>query len=106
MKDLIKEKGLWGYVSKDGEEVVERMKKESEGQLTIQDPLMAGCTTFMSYAVDCGGVYLLGSNPEGGHYCPLCEAEKYGGGGTAEDWMNSFYTQMEEDFRKKGLIGN
>jgi hypothetical protein len=76
----VKNRGLWSLVLKSGEEAMDNMRKEVEGKPHKFDPLMAANNAIWNFALDTGGLYMLGQNPDStddGHFCPLCEAKKY-----------------------------
>lgn len=90
LRQGIEDRGLSGLVAGDGRRAVEALQRQSEGSDTPQDfdPLMSANLAIWSKALEIGGLYLLGEDEQGNHYCPLCEAEAHGGPGTAEMWIN------------------
>ena len=84
LQDAIRARDLWHLVN-DGESAIERIKAELKGKasLATYDPLLDATSMIYGRAIEAGGVYLLT-----GPYCPLCEADKYNGAGTAEEWID------------------
>lgn len=80
LRDAIKVRGLFDFVSGSGEEAVKNLVSASERPTKKNyDPLMSAHNMIIGNAINAGGAYLLGVNPDGpeGHYCPVCEAEKH-----------------------------
>lgn len=97
----IEARGLSHLVAKSGADAAKRMVEELRGQATddTYDPLMAAHWMLSGRALECGGSYLLG-----GEYCPLCEAEKGGGPGTAAQWVEGCTDAVRKHCIEKGLI--
>lgn len=69
-------RGLTHLVARDGAEAVKRLKSEADGTATpfTYDPLMAAHNMVIARALKLGGIGMLGTAPDGGEYCPVCEA--------------------------------
>ena len=64
----IKDNGIWHLVANDAAEAVERIAAKNP------DPLVAATMMIYGEAMKCGGPYLVMPRPDGGEYCPVCEA--------------------------------
>lgn len=108
LQEHIKEKGMIDFVASGGKEIASRMKKESKGEGTIPDPLMWAHNQIVQQAISSGGLYVMGMDENGEHYCPLCEARKNGPEDVNldEEWMDNCTDHIQEYFKGKGLIGN
>lgn len=106
LKKAIEEKGLSNLVSKDGKQVVERIKKELNNEHTIADPLLNAWMAIVNNALGAGGVYLLQKDEEGNHYCPLCEGEKHAGPGTADWFISNAAEEQCTKAKEAGLLNN
>jgi hypothetical protein len=78
LREAIGARGLSGLISKGGEQATKRVTAELSGASEREtfDPLMAANFAIWSRALDVGGLYLMGTDPEGKEYCPLCELDK------------------------------
>jgi hypothetical protein len=77
LRQAIKGHGIWDLVATSGEEAISQMTDNLKGvpeTLERYDPLMATHNMIWGKAMEFGGLYLLGRNPDDpdGHYCPLC----------------------------------
>lgn len=109
LRQAIKDNGLWEFVSHSGQEVVGRMKKELEGQITVPDPLMTAHNMITGRAIEHGGLYLMTAKEDGSHYCPLCELDEHApkppdGKVPSDWWINSCAEHLKKDFIEKGWL--
>lgn len=110
LRDKIKERGLDHLVSKDGEQAINRLKKELDDQHHIQDPLLSAWFSIMNNALSMGGMYLLGRDENGNHYCPMCEGNKHTkieGFSCASEWF--IERSVDDQYNKAkeaGLLNN
>jgi len=106
LRKAIDDRGLSGLVAGDGHKAHAAMVREIEGRSEPGDwdPLMAANWSIHSRALECGGLYLLASDENGRQYCPLCEAEKHGGAGCAQEWIDGCSNAMLEHARENHLI--
>ncbi len=98
-----------GLGAKSGEAAVEDMKIELAGGKVAFDPLMSMHHHWTGNALQQGGLYImnidLGANPDNeGHYCPLCEYEKYMKDFDAKRDIGVIADQMREHAIQEGLI--
>ena len=87
LRHAIAVRGLNDFVAAGGGELLERIKGELEDKPQTKrnfDPLLSANFALMSNAIRGGGLYLLGLKPDGGEYCPVCEAEAHGQTGWIE----------------------
>ena len=108
LRQAITDRGLDKFVSNSGEDAAQKLANQLEpgmGKVESYDPLMNAFISIMSNALDNGGPYLLMEDPDGNHYCPLCEAEKHSGNpGIAERWIGYASDEQLECAREYGLI--
>lgn len=79
LRAAIDVRGLSHLVAKDGADCAGRLQRElREGKPIVDeyDPLMSCHWMIFNEALRQGGMGLLGTPPEGGSYCPICEAVK------------------------------
>lgn len=105
MREAIAKRGLDHLVSKDGHQAVDRIVKEAEGKNTKRDydPLMGLNWMIFGRALECGGLYLMGTQPDGSPYCPLCEAGVHGV--VAQEWVDGASDAVLEYCKVNGLQG-
>lgn len=79
LRAAIDQRGLTPLVAKDGRMAMQNTVLELEGRADEAqfDPLMNAHWMIVGRALDLGGMYLMGSTPEGGEYCPVCEVMKH-----------------------------
>lgn len=117
LHDAIKDRGLWHLVAKSGEAAQEAAKRQLEGTDTAADfdPLMSAHWAIYARAIDCGGLYLMGTDESGandGDFCPLCELNKHadrtgmpeGQGEPSDHWINGCCDAQLEYARELGLV--
>jgi len=106
LRKAIDDRGLSGLVAGDGIKAAAAMERELKGMSEPgdYDPLMSAHWAITSAALEAGGLYLMGDNPEGAEYCPLCEAEKQGGSGTASDWITGCCDAQLKHAREQKLV--
>jgi hypothetical protein len=98
LKELIRSKGLWDFVSSSGEEACQRMRDELDGKSVTKktfDPLIGAHNMIVNAALEMGGIYVIGVDEEGNDYCPICEAEKH----DAMDWPEKAVDAVVEMMR-------
>lgn len=100
LKDKIEEQGMSHLISKNGHEIVERMK---EGKF---DPLMSCHNIILRNAVENGGTYLLKEKPDSDdeHYCPLCELDKHSKTPKSSEWIKLAVKEALEYCRENKLL--
>lgn len=100
LKKLTEDNGLMHLVHKDGKSAVDSLRKHVDGTGTLDDydPLMDAHNMLTSNALKCGGLYLLE-----GELCPMCEADKNAGDGTADEWMVGCTDAVLKYCQEKGL---
>lgn len=108
-REAVESRGLSSLVAADGKEAVSRVMDEFNGGDMKKnfDPLMSMNFHFTNNALSCGGLYLMGTPPDGendGHYCPICEFVK-----NARDWdakveIAKVADQMREWALAEGLV--
>lgn len=81
-RDAVRDAGLDGLGSRDGEEAIERFTAELQEVSPEKnfDPLMSMNSHWWSVALKCGGLAMMGETPDGsndGHFCPLCELDSH-----------------------------
>lgn len=92
LKQAIKAKGLFDFVSGTGKEAMTRIVGQLQGQSETKqnfDPLMACNNMLWGNALQVGGLYLMGTDEQGNEYCPVCEADKHGQTGWIDCAVNS-----------------
>lgn len=118
MREEIEQRGLTGLVAKSGEAALAaevRQLEEAKATGTISerttketfDPLMSMHWHFTNNALECGGLYLMGSREDGkndGEYCPVCEFEAHQEGFVAKDAVGAVADQMRVYCIEQGLI--
>lgn len=106
LRAAIDERGLSHLIAADGRKPAEAIVRELEGHPEPRDwdPLMSANWAIHSQALQCGGLYLMGEDENGREYCPLCEAEKRGGEGTANEWVNGCSDAMLAHAREMKLV--
>jgi rubredoxin len=108
LKELIKEAGLYGFVAKGGENLVERLEKEKRGEFVIPDPLLTCHNNLIVLAIQQGGPYLMGKDEEGKDYCPMCECkiggQKNGFEDLDEQWLTTEVGRAKDYFKLHGLL--
>lgn len=114
LRAAIDARGLSHLVAKSGEECVGRVARElKQGQPIADeyDPLMSCNWMIFEQALRCGGIRLMGTPPEGGEYCPICEAVKAlaAQDGTTEEealkeWIDGPADGALAYAREKGLV--
>jgi hypothetical protein len=79
LRAAIKVRGIYDLVSDSGEEAIKRTVEVINGVDTVEnfDPLLSANYMICGNALSAGGLYLMGVDESGKHYCPLCEAEKH-----------------------------
>lgn len=92
LRNAIKGHGVFDLVPSSGAEAVSRLKDTMSGEkktLERYDPLMDSHNMIVATAMQAGGPYIIGHNPDDpeGHYCPLCEVEKHLGAEEADKWI-------------------
>ncbi len=100
----IKEKGLWGLVSKSGEAAKNKFLKEIKGGYLIKDPLMTANFAIMNNAIERGGIYLLTNDENGKPYCPLCEVKKNIGEDEDKKWIVYAVNEQYDIAIKTGIL--
>jgi len=92
--------------ARNPEGAIERIKEELKGEDNPEtfDPLMAANNMIWAAGLREGGLYLMGRDEKGNEYCPLCEAEKHGGPGTAKNWIEGCTDSLYEHCKQIGLI--
>lgn len=105
-RDAIDSRGMGGLVAGSGEEAFERMTDELKGGKPPFDPLMSMNWHWSNAALESGGLYIMGQNPDDadGHYCPLCEFTKHAKGFDATTEVGRIADQMLEHCRAEGLV--
>lgn len=111
LRDKIKEQGMFHLVARDGHKLIERFKKEKEGQATIPDPLIEAHNMILQRAIECMGIGIMGTNekdPEG-HYCPCCCANEHlkpheNGQVCADYWIDSLTIYLHDEYKKEGWL--
>lgn len=111
-RKAIEDSGMGHLGAKSGEEAIENMKTEMEGETPPFDPLMSAWSLVSGTALRLGGPYLMN-----GDYCPVCELMKHTAGWgseqsnepVGEEWVENHYTvkvveYIAEMAREKGLI--
>lgn len=68
------------------------------------DPMISMHWHFTNQALKYGGPYLLGHDPNGDQYCPICEFEKHAEGFVAKDEIDDVAGQMATWARSVSLI--
>lgn len=115
MRDAVDARGMSGLIAKDGETALENEVAQLEAakagdpepyKAAPFDPLMSLHWHFTNDALRCGGLYLMGENPdaEDKHFCPICEFEKHAEGFVAKEAIGSIADQMAAHCRAEGLI--
>src|SRR5689334_6280406 len=80
LKQAIHARGAGGMIT-DSKGLTKSIEAELAGKPPTQksyDPLFAAHNMIVSNALEVGGLYLMGQDPEGKEYCPLCEVAKHG----------------------------
>jgi hypothetical protein len=104
LREAIRTRKLDHLVPKSGEEAVERLKDELEGNPDQFDPLMAAHNMVVGNAMN-----ILGLSLFTGDLCPLCEVEKAGkeeglGDGTASGWVTASADGVLSHCREHNLL--
>lgn len=103
LKQAITDKGMFHLVSKDGHELLDRMKKELNEEFAQFDPLMSAHNSIVSAAIAAGGIGIMGRDENGNEYCPLCECDKHLPDG-ARDWIDGATECSLEYCREHDLL--
>ncbi len=77
VKAAIQMRGLQPLVSKNGEQVIDRMMANLNGNTQVRDPLANVTFAIYTEALRTGGLYLMGADEYGNEFCPLCELDKH-----------------------------
>lgn len=113
LKEAIRVRGLYKFVSKSGTEAVQRLARGDEHPEETPDPLMDANMRITMMALDQGGVTLMAPNDDGSERCPLCEVERCGvkadghpeqGPGWASIWINECCDQIRNEFVEHGAL--
>lgn len=76
LKAALDERGLGGFVAKDGEEAAKRLVGEHATEKANFDPLMGAYNAILARALAILGLALFVSEDEGAENCPLCMLQK------------------------------
>jgi hypothetical protein len=82
LKDAIKIRDLWQFVSGDGVKATAKIKQQIAGDSGVQvfDPLLNANFAIWNNALEMVGPYLISLDPETNEpYCPICESLKHNG---------------------------
>lgn len=106
LRKTIENSGMGGLIAGSGERAAAALARQLSGAVEKQDfdPLMNSNWAIMSHALKLGGLYLMSADEAGNQYCPLCEAEKHGGPGTASSWIEGCCDAQLQAARELGLI--
>jgi hypothetical protein len=103
LKEAIKERGLWPYVSQGGEEVARRTvaSLEDGDSKDTFDPLMGAHWAIVHNAMSMvdNPVYFFATDK----CCPICESER-GGGPEAEWWIKNSADEQKQKALAMGLL--
>lgn len=77
LRQAIKDRGMESLVPTSGAEAEARMAEVAAGNASAFDPLMACHWMIVNRAVEFGGLYLIMAKPDGGDFCPVCEAMEH-----------------------------
>jgi hypothetical protein len=102
LRNAIKERGIDHLGAKTGEQVIEEMKADLEGQKRPYDPLLDCHWMITCRAMELGGLYLMTQKEDGSNYCPICEVIAHGG--DEDHWINGPADAALEECRKRGLV--
>lgn len=108
-REAVEQNGLSSLISKDGDELAERLAASMEDpqEVTNFDPLFAMSNHFVCEALKAGGLYLMGKPADGsndGQFCPICEFIKHSKDFDAKAQIDNIAVQMAIWARGKGLI--
>jgi len=101
LRAAIEVRGLDCFAASNGKDAARYLKAQAAGEPTeYYDPLMTAYLAICTYAVACGGCYLLHGN-----YCPLCEVDKHPESGTnSEGWVNDACDGVLKQARAMRLV--
>ena len=111
VRQAIADRGMDHLGARGGEQALENIKAELEGEETPFDPYMTVNMMIWNRALQMGGLYLMELREDGSHYCPVCEALLHmepPEGKTKEDqerfWIDGPVNAALEEAREKGAI--
>jgi hypothetical protein len=103
LKEAINQKGMSHLISKSGEELADRLKKEINKELTTYDPLMAANLAIAAASIKDAGIGIMGLDENENPYCPLCEVDKHLEEG-AKDWIEGSTDDCLEYCKNNNLL--
>jgi len=107
LRQAIHDRGLSHLVSRDGDEVANRMKAELEGRASVftWDPLLDVNNRIMCRALEVGGLAMLHPKEDGKPRCPICHAMEHSGEpkGTEKHWIQGPASAALEYARQEGV---
>lgn len=124
LRQGIIDRGMYHLVSQGEDKLVDRVQRESEGQMIIPDPLFMAHNMIVERSVKTLGVYVLMSKDstankgltdengiaEGNHYCPLCEAREHLPNHPQtnlpcdESWISTLLDYLKIEYEKEGWL--
>lgn len=104
LRAAVDERGMNDLVAHDGKAAADNLVAELQGEPTRFDPLMELNNHFWAEALRCGGLYLMGLNEKGEHYCPICEFEAHGTRFDAKTQIGECADAMLAHCREEGLL--
>ena len=110
LRKAIDEAGMGHLVTKSGEQLADKIKKELNDELVVHDPLFSASMKINEAALQTGGLYLMMPDENGDPYCPLCEALKHTPEGlypepVDENWIKGAVGGQLQYCRQIGLMG-
>lgn len=113
LRQGVHERGMGHLIPGSGQDAVDRIKKEQQGEAVPPDPLMEAHNMILSRSIELLGMYIL-TMKEGteasneGHYCPLCEAREHlpahpeTGLLCDESWIVTLLDYLKQEYEKEG----
>ena len=96
LRAIIASKGLDQFVSKDGEEAVQRLK---DGGVD-SDPLIMANAMISFAAIESFGMGAMGD------HCPLCLVKEAAGDDEAHDWLDGCTDAIYNRYKEEGKLGS
>lgn len=99
LRTAIDARGMGELVARSGEEAVEYLKREVEGEATVFDfdPLMGCHNTLTHVALQLAGIKMMYADENGEQVCPVCALK-------AIDWINDAADGALYEARKRGIV--
>jgi len=112
LKQALKDAGMSHLITNGGEQLAEKLKRESEGQAVVPDPLFEAHNMMLERAMNHLGPYIMFQKEDGTDYCPLCEVnEKLMPHPEtklkcADSWISTIVPYLKEEYTKEGWLNN